>query len=189
MTPELEELERILFDVFRETSTATRLADMAGLDASRIDKSGTPADVWHSIILAAQQDGLLGALVDRARVERPRNTELINAWNAFQAAAAPPAPKVHMRPPRGQAGDDLSDYRADERRDARIDQMQRDMADMRVQMAGLVVQVTALTEMIRNQNEHNSPPSLSNAQFAAIVLALSSMAILIFAAVYYGGNR
>ena len=82
----------------------------------------------------------------------------------------------------------MSDYRNDERRDARVDQMQRDIADMRVQMAGLVVQVAALTEMVRKQSEHDAP-SLSNAQFAAIMAGFAAIAIIVYAAVYYGGNR
>ena len=82
----------------------------------------------------------------------------------------------------------MSDYRNDERRDARVDQMQRDIADMRVQIAGLVVQVSALTEMMRKQSEQETP-SLSNAQFAAIMAAFAAIAVIVFAAVYYGGNR
>lgn len=187
MTPEQETLETVLADTFREVSTAARLADMAGLDVVQVDRTGSVADVWHSIVCMAVQDDVLGALVDRARVERPRNKELTEAWNAY-LAAQPPARKQHRNPPQGQAGDDLSDYRNDERRDARIDQMQRDMADMRVQVAGLVVQVSALTEMVRKQSEHDSPP-LSNTQFAAIMTAFAVIAILVFAAVYWGGNR
>lgn len=82
----------------------------------------------------------------------------------------------------------MSDYRNDERRDARIDQMQRDMADMRVQMAGLVAQVSVLTEMVRKQSEQDAP-SLSNAQFMAIMVAFGLLASIVFAAVYWGGNR
>ena len=186
MTPELETLERVLAEVFREVSTAARLADMAGLDVVQIDRTGSSADVWHSIITMAMQDGVLDGLIERAKQERPRNRELPTAWDAYQAAQLP-APFKPKRPPRGQAGD-MSDYRNDERRDARVDQMQRDIADMRVQMAGLVVQVTALTEMVRKQSEHDAP-SLSNAQFAAIMAGFAAIAILVFAAVYYGGNR
>lgn len=186
MTPELETLERVLAEVFREVSTAARLADMAGLDVVQIDRTGSSADVWHSIITMAMQDGVLDGLIERAKQERPRNRELPTAWDAYQAAQLP-APSKPKRPPRGQAGD-MSDYRNDERRDARVDQMQRDIADMRVQMAGLVVQVAALTEMVRKQSEHDAP-SLSNAQFAAIMAGFAAIAIIVYAAVYYGGNR
>ena len=188
MTPELEALERVLADILREVSTAARLADMAGLDVVQIDRTGSSADVWHSIVTLAMQDGVLGGLVERAITERPRNQELAAAWAAYQAATQPPAQPVRRRPPRGQAGERLSDYRNDERRDARVDQMQRDIADMRVQIAGLVVQVSALTEMMRKQSEQETP-SLSNAQFAAIMAAFSAIAVIVFAAVYYGGNR
>jgi len=187
MTPELETLERVLAEVFREVSTAARLADMAGLDVVQIDRTGSSADVWHSIITMAMQDGVLDGLIERAKQERPRNRELPTAWDAYQAAQLP-APFKPKRPPRGQAGERLSDYRNDERRDARVDQMQRDIADMRVQIAGLVVQVSALTEMMRKQSEQETP-SLSNAQFAAIMAAFAAIAVIVFAAVYYGGNR
>lgn len=186
MTPELETLERVLAEVFREVSTAARLADMAGLDVVQIDRTGSSADVWHSIITMAMQDGVLDGLIERAKQERPRNAELAAAWKAYQAAQLP-APSKPKRPPRGQAGE-MSDNRNDERRDARVDQMQRDIADMRVQMAGLVVQVAALTEMVRKQSEGDNP-SLSNAQFVAIMVAFGALAIIVFAAVYYGGNR
>ena len=187
MTPELIALENVLADLFRDVSTAARLADMAGLTVEQIDRTGSSADVWHSIITMAMQDGVLGDLVERAKSERPRNKELPAAWAAYQAATQPPTQPIRRRPPRGQAGE-MSDNRNDERRDARVDQMQRDIADMRVQMAGLVVQVAALTEMVRKQSEHDAP-SLSNAQFAAIMAGFAAIAILVFAAVYYGGNR
>ena len=186
MTPELETLERVLAEVFREVSTAARLADMAGLDVVQIDRTGSSADVWHSMICMAIQDGALGGLVERAITERQRNKELSTAWDAYQAAQLP-SPFKPKLPHRGQAGD-MSDYRNDERRDARVDQMQRDIADMRVQMAGLVVQLAALTEMVKAQNEHDAP-SLSNAQFAAIMAGFAAIAIIVYAAVYYWGNR
>jgi len=188
MTPELEALEHALTDAFRETSTAARIAEMAGLDVAQVDRTGSSADVWHTIVGMAIQDSALGALVDRARVERPRNTELTDAWNAY-TAAQPPARRQRRYPPQGQDGEHpMSDYRNDERRDARIDQMQRDMADMRVQMAGLVAQVSVLTEMVRKQSEQDAP-SLSNAQFMAIMVAFGLLASIVFATVYYGGNR
>lgn len=187
MTPEQSALENVLADTFREVSTAGRLADMAGLDVAQVDRTGSSADVWHSITQMAIQDGVLGALIERARTERPRNKELPAAYDAF-VAAQPLAHPPTRRPPRGQAEAALSDYRDNDRRDARIDLMQRDMADMRVQMAGLVVQVTALTEMVRKQSEHDAP-SLSNAQFAAIMVAFGVLSIIVFAAVYYGGSR
>lgn len=186
MTPELIALENVLADLFRDISTAARLADMAGLAVEQIDRTGSSADVWHSIITMAMQDGVLGDLVARAKTERPRNKELPAAWAAYQAATQPPTQTIRRRPTRGQAGD-MSDYRSDERRDARIDQMQRDMTDMREKIAGLVVQVTALTEMVKAQNEHGKQ-YLTNAQFAAIVVAAVLIAGFIFSAVWFGGG-
>ena len=191
VTPEQEGLERALTDAVREVSTAARLADMAGLDAAQIDRTGSVADVWHSIIGMAIQDGVLGELVERAQAEHPRNSAIKTAWQTYQAATLPARVPV-KRPPRGQAGANLSD----QYRDARIDQMQRDLATQGAQIAGLVVQVSnlakevaALTDMVRAQsNEHDAPP-LSNTQFAAIMTASAVIAILVFAAVYWGGNR
>ena len=185
MIPELTALESVLADIFREVSTAARLADMAGLDVIQIDRTGSSADVWHSIVNMAIQDGALGALIERARTERPRNKELPTAYEAFQAAQ-PPAQTKRERPPRGQDGAHLSDYRMD----ARIDQMQRDMADMRVQVAGLVAQVTTLTEMVRTMTGENfESHGLSTKQFAAILIVIALMTAIVFGIVYYGGNR
>ena len=89
MTPELETLERVLAEIFREVSTAARLADMAGLDVVQIDRTGSSADVWHSIITMAMQDGVLDGLIERAKQERPRNRELPTAWDAYQAVRVP----------------------------------------------------------------------------------------------------
>lgn len=187
MTPELTALESALAGMFREVSTAGRIADMAGLDVAQIDRTGSSADVWHSIIDMAIQDGVLDALVDRARIERPRNKELLAAYEAYKAAQPPAQPK-RKRPPQGQDGAHLSDYRADERRDARIDQMQRDMADMREKMAGLVVQVTTLTELVKSQGRQNRS-SLTDGQFAAVLVSFIIIALVVFAVVYYGGNQ
>ena len=205
MTPELEALECVLAEIFREVSTAARLADMAGLDVVQIDRTGSSADVWHSIITLAIQDGVLEGLAERAITERPRNKELATAWAAYQAAVRPPAQPVRRRPPPGQAGENLSDYRAD----ARIDQLQRDMAaqmsslqrDLAAQsertqrelalqgekFAVLSGQVLAITDMLQAQKR--DAPSLSNSQFATIMLAFGVVAVLVFFAVWYGGNR
>jgi hypothetical protein len=145
MTPELEALERTLMDIFRDTSTAARLAEMAGMDASQIDRTGSSADVWHTIVGMAVQDGALGALVDRARVERPRNTELTDAWNAY-TAAQPPARRLRRYPPQGQAGDDVNDSSAD----ARIFQLQRDLAAVQMQVAVLIEQNKTIIAQQRN---------------------------------------
>ena len=85
----------------------------------------------------------------------------------------------------------MSEYRADERRDARIDQMQRDLVDIGKTVAKLEVQLAALTEMVRVQNAHSamSKQSLSNTQFVAIIFVVLALASLIFSTVYYGGNR
>ncbi len=192
MTPELLALETYLAELYRDASSTRVKAEQAGLNTSHLDITGpSVADIWHVVIQQAAFEGRLDDLIAVIVSERPstggtgkRITEMYEAY----LAAQPPARKQHRNPPQGQAGDDLSDYRNDERRDARIDQMQRDMADMRVQVAGLVVQVSALTEMVRKQSEHDSPP-LSNTQFAAIMTAFAVIAILVFAAVYWGGNR
>ncbi len=182
-------LELLYAQFYRNTGDIQRIAETAGLDPTKFSLQGTsPATLWHGVLVLAEQEDRMGDLYALVRKEHPRNSELPAAWATYQESAQPPAQPLSGRPPRGQAGDALSDYRNDERRDARIDQMQRDMADMRVQMAGLVVQVSALTEMVRKQNEHDAP-SLSNAQFAAIMASFALIAILVFAATYYGGNR
>lgn len=180
-------LELLYAQFYRNTGDIQRIAETAGLDPTKFSLQGTsPATLWHGVLVLAEQEDRMGDLYALVRKEHPRNSELPAAWATYQESAQPPAQPLSGRP-RGQAGDALSDYRNDGR-DARIDRMQRDMADIRVQMAGLVVQVSALTEMVRKQNEHDAP-SLSNAQFAAIMASFALIAILVFAATYYGGNR
>ena len=190
MSAERTALEGLFAEFYRDGGSIQRVAEQAGLDVARLPLGNTtPANAWHAVVTLAEQEQRMAALVDVVRKEHPRNIELEPTWEAYAATQSGEAallPWVN-----GQAGDNVSDMhgsRADERRDARIDQMQRDMADMRVQIAGLVVQVAALTDMIRKQNEHETP-SLTNVQFAAILAAFLALASLVFAAVYYGGNR
>ena len=181
-------LETLYADFYRGANDMQRIAEMAGLDVTLLAVHGAPVVSWYNLLTLAEQEGRMSDLYAVVRKEHPRNTDLPAAWTAYQESAQPPAHSVHKGPPRGQAGERLSDYRNDERRDARVDQMQRDIADMRVQIAGLVVQVSALTEMMRKQSEQETP-SLSNAQFAAVMAAFAAIAVIVFAAVYYGGNR
>lgn len=197
VTPELLALERYLTELYRDAPSVTRLVEQAGLDASKLP-TGTPirANLWHEAIAQAIAENKLDALIAVIESERPTGTgsktqDLYAAYRDAKAAQ-PPARVSSKRPPRGQAGANLSD----QYRDARIDQMQRDLATQGAQIAGLVVQVSnlakevaTLTDMVRAQNnEHDSPP-LSNTQFAAIMTAFAVIAILVFAAVYWGGNR
>ncbi len=185
MTPEQAALESVLADIFREVSTAARLADMAGLDVIQIDRTGSSADVWHSIVCMAIQDGVLGALIERARTERPRNKELPAAYDAYKAAQ-PPAQQKRRRPPRGQDGARLSDYRID----ARIDQMQRDMADMREKVASLMSKVDTLTELVKTMTGENLESNeLSAQQYIGLLLTIILVAAVVFGVVYYGGNQ
>jgi hypothetical protein len=194
MTPEQLALERYLTELYRDAPSVVRLAEQAGMDASHLP-IGTPirANLWHEVIAQAIAEDKLGSLVavtlgERAPAMGGKIQELYDAY----LEAREPAPQGEQRPrqspPRGQDGDRLSDYRMDERRDARIDQMQVDLFNLRVQVAGLVVQVAELKGLMEKQAAHEAP-SLSNRQFVAIMIAFAVLAALVFAAVYYGGNR
>ncbi len=193
MTPELETLERVLAEVFREVSTAARLADMAGLDVVQIDRTGSSADVWHSIITMAMQDGVLDGLIERAKQERPRNRELPTAWDAYQAVRVP-ATRRRRRPPDGQDGTILSDnYRTDNR----IDALQKEVSDLRTLVAKLestlnymISQNNALSEqnkaILRVLDERESaelPHALQWYVAGGVLIVLA-----VFAIVYLGGR-
>ena len=189
MTPELRALSDLLTDYFSDLNVPLVVAAQAGLDTTHLELSDVRADRWWQIVSAACSEGKLAQLTEVAagRLGAQRGAALDKALAT--ALDSMPAPKSKQnRPQSGQEPPGMSDYRNDERRDARIDQMQRDMADMRVQMAGLVAQVSVLTEMVRKQSEQDAP-SLSNAQFMAIMVAFGLLASIVFATVYYGGNR
>ena len=194
MTPELIALENVLAEMFRDVSTAARLADMAGLDVVQIDRTGSSADVWHSIICMAIQDGVLGGLVQRAITERPRNKELAAAWAAYQAEDLPPAQPVRRRPPRGQAGDMSDSYRTDNR----IDALQKEVADLRAQLAELkstlnfmISQNNALSEqnkailrVLDGHNENTELPGAIQWYIGGFILIV----LVVFGIVYFGGH-
>jgi len=193
MTPEQSALENVLADVFREVSTAARLADMAGLDVVQVDRTGSSADVWHSIVGMAIQDGVLGALVDRARTERPRNKELTEAWNAY-LAAQPPAPRRMRNPPQGQAGEHLSDYRMDNRIDAlqnKVADLSSVVAELKTTLAFVITQNNALSEQnkailrVLEEREHGSPLPLTIQWYA---VGLVVLVLAVFAIVWFGGH-
>ena len=194
MTPELIALENVLAELFREVSTTARLADMAGLDVVQIDRTGSSADVWHSIITMAMQDGVLDGLIERAKQERPRNKELAAAWAAYQAASPPPAQPVRRRPPRGQAGDMSDSYRTDNR----IDALQKEVADLRAQLAELkstlnfmISQNNALSEqnkaILRVLDGHNDNTELPGA-IQWYIGGFILIVLVVFGIVYFGGH-
>ena len=201
VTPELTALESALADIFREVSTAARLADMAGLDVIQIDRTGSSADVWHSIVSMAIQDGVLDALVDRARIERPRNKELLAAYEAYKAAQPPAQPK-RKRPPQGQDGAHLSDYR----NDMRVDALQKEVADLRtvvaelrttlqylaIQSAKLEDKLSTVLKVLEAQNETSRKLNEENNHLPHDLQWYGALALVIIIAIiivaYVGGN-
>ena len=193
-----EQLENALGYLYRDLGSIQRIAENAGLDVSRLAlERTTPVTAWHNVLVEAEQQLRIAEIYAIVRKEHPRTAGLAEAWAAYEAGegeagkTATPARGPVKRPPRGQAGNHLSD----QYRDARMDQMQRDQATQGAQIAALVVQVsnltsnvTALTELLRKQSEHDAPP-LNNRQFGVIMLAFVAIALLVFVAVYYGGNR
>ncbi len=188
MTPEQTALENVLADMFREVSTAGRIADMAGLDVAQVDRTGSSADVWHSIVCMAIQDGVLEALVERARTERPRTQALAAAWKRYQDAA--PTPK---RATSGRSTPPMSDsYR--QSADGRIDQMMRDMSAMQIQIATLQGQVATLLKQneklmdMLQKRADDEPQTMTGSQLMYLLLAIIVAGVLIFGAVYLGGR-
>lgn len=195
VTPELQAIECVLADLFREVSTAARLADMAGLDVTQLDRTGSTADVWHGIVTAAVQEGVVDALLARARQEHPRNAELAAAAAAWRKAlgASRPRPRGTRQ---GQDRDAMSDYRSSA--DARIDQMMRDMNALNAQLTAQVTQLTGQVAQLSAQvaqlnatvtrlvDDNESRPALSNTQLGALLLAILATALVILSLVYGG---
>lgn len=188
MTPELVTLVYYLTSLIRETNAAKVVASQAGLDTSTLETDGkSPHDVWHAILQAAETEGLLTALIAIVATRLPDNGKtkdnLIAMYADYTAAQRNNQAEYPKPPPGGQAGEYLSDLRADERRDERIYQMYRELTEIRVIVKGLEVQIAHLTSLVDSKSKS---PSLTNTQFIAIIFTIIALSSIIFSALYYG---
>lgn len=189
-------LETLYADFYRGAGDIQRMAATAGLDVTFLPINGTPVVDWHNVLVLAEQEGRMSDLYAAVRKEHPRNNDLPAAWATYQESAQPPAQSVRRRPPRGQAGDMSDNYRTDNR----IDALQKEVADLRAQLAELkstlsfmISQNNALSEqnkailrVLDEQNRHTDdtlPHAIQwyIAGFILIVLA-------VFLIVYLGGH-
>ena len=193
MVPEQATLEILFADFYRTSGETERVASQAGLDPSKISLSNSsPAAMWHMVVTAALQDNRLSDLYAIAQKEHPRNVDLKAAWKAYEAATVKPVRRSAASSPRGQPGDSVSDYRAEERRDARVDQMQRDLTDMRIAVASLTRDMAALSKqndlilsLLDERSAHIELPHSIQWYAAAFIV----IAAVIYFLVYYGGNQ
>jgi hypothetical protein len=58
----------------------------AGLSTERISFAGAATNNWHNILVEAQRQGKVGAIIDVAREEFPKDKRLSNAAAAFDQA-------------------------------------------------------------------------------------------------------
>lgn len=195
-------LELVYADFYRTAGDIQRMAEMAGLDPTKLAVQGTsPAVSWHNVLILAEQESRMSDLYALVRKEHPRNTELPAAWAAYQESAAPPAQPVKRKPPRGQAGEHLSDYRMDNR----IDSLQKEVADLRAQLAELkstlnfmITQNNALNDQNktilavleqqnRTERKNHEEVELPHA-IQWYVAGFLLIVLVVFAIVYFGGH-
>lgn len=195
----------MLADTFRDIPSAKVLAEQAGLDVSVLDVGNTVAGAWHVILKAAETDGLLDNLAARTIERHPRSTYLKHLWEDYMRSPGGEASYVDVQArPRASDGDtvridqlqrDLSDTRAS---------LQKDLYDARVQVAGLIVQVTTLTNTVAEQSKQigelttavrklsaaqERGPYLTAKQFATLLLLVLTLSLVVYTSVYISRDR
>ena len=206
VTPELTALAQLMTEYFRERTVPPVMAAQAGLDAAMITNSEIVADLWWNVVERAYAEGRLRELVDVAKSRvGTRGGVLEQAYNKVvdaAQAAQPPAQPKRRRPPHGQDGAHLSDYR----NDMRVDALQKEVADLRtvvaelrttlqylaIQSAKLEDKLSTVLKVLEAQNETSRKLNEENnhlphdLQWYGAVALIIIIAIIIIA--YVGGN-
>jgi len=144
MSPELTALARLLGELYHDSGTIVRLVEQAGMDATKLPLSNTtPANAWFAILELAESEGLLPQLIANVRRERPRNVALGAAWQAYVNERRPIADAVPSQALVAQRHREQGTLKMEEQNgrmgaiDARVDRLQRDVADLRATVAAL----------------------------------------------------
>lgn len=206
VTPELTALAALMADYFRDRAVPLVIASQAGLDTALIPGSDTIADLWWNVIERAHAEGVLGQLVEVAKQRvGTRKGVLEQAYDKVvdaEQAAQPPAQTKRERPPRGQDGARLSDYR----NDMRVDALQKEVADLRtvvaelrttlqylaIQSAKLEDKLSTVLKVLEAQNETARTQNESNNHLPHDLKWYGALALVIIIAIviiaYVGGN-
>ena len=74
------DLRSILAQLYPQVDAARRISHDAGLELSRISFHGAALEIWHNILIEAQNTNRLDDLLNVIRVEYGENRELNNAY-------------------------------------------------------------------------------------------------------------
>lgn len=80
----LDPIQTILADLYPTEDAARRVVDQAGLNAQQIDFDGPAINRWHNILLEAERQGSVHAILAVAQAEYPRNQALSQAAAAYR---------------------------------------------------------------------------------------------------------
>lgn len=201
MAPELTALARLLGELYHDSGTIVRLVQQTGMDATRLPlNNSTPANAWFAICDLAESEGLLPQLIANVRRERPRNVALGAAWEAYVNGRQPTAdakPSQVMVIPHATEQETGKMEEQNGRMgaiDARVDRLQRDIADLRATVARLETLVTmtveqnkAILSQLDTHWRHDGAP-VTRLTVTSLLLGLMLLAGVVFAVVYLGGG-
>ena len=201
MSPELTALARLLGELYHDSGTIVRLVEQAGMDATRLPLNNTtPANAWFAICELAESEGLLPQLMANVRQERPRNVALGAAWQAYVNGSQPIADAMQSQAlvaPRATVQETGKMEEQNGRMgalDARVDRLQRDVADLRATVARLetlvsmtVEQNKAILAQLDTHCRHDGGP-VTPLTVTSLLLGLMLLAGVVFTAVYLGGG-
>ena len=201
MSPELTALARLLGELYHDSGTIVRLVEQAGMDATKLPLSNTtPANAWFAILELAESEGLLPQLIANVRRERPRNVALGAAWQAYVNERRPIADAVPSQALVAQRHREQETLKMEEQNgrmgaiDARVDRLQRDVADLRATVARLetlvsmtVEQNKAILAQLDTHWRHDGAP-VTPLTVTSLLLGLMLLAGVVFATVYLGGG-
>jgi len=90
----LNDLQRVLADLYPAEADARRVSEQAGLTAARIDFSNAAINVWHDVLGQALREERVQALIDIAHQEYPTNSALARAIERYVPAEKAPGEHV-----------------------------------------------------------------------------------------------
>ena len=90
----LNHLQSVLADLYPLREDILRVVRQAGLPPERIELSGKAINTWHEVLVQAQLQERVEALIAVARAEYPNNRALARACQAYVPFEKPPAEPV-----------------------------------------------------------------------------------------------
>jgi hypothetical protein len=173
----LETLEAVLGYIYRDLGSIQRVAEMAGLNVSRIAlEHTTPVTAWHNVLIEAELQGRANDLRTLTLSEFPKHVSLAAAWAAHDQDTAgtgvSPRPSKRRNPPAMSETDTM-----------RIDQLQREIGALQAQQSAMRVQIDMGVEQNKTIIAQQQALTLA---LAALQKRLLNLFLLLVAVVVIG---